>query len=404
MRWFVKDMFEMFNSSAVVAICVVTLISAGVLGSVTAWRLWKKIKARGLNRWVPTYFATRASRPEIDWEHEELDIFLAVCDHYEPEWGSPSVSDALARVERWRTEYHRQFSEFQDVNGRGPQHTFFFPQDQYRPEYLDVLAELCAMGHGDVDVHLHHDRDTPQGLQEKLAEFRDTLHHRHGLLRRDPETGEIVYGFIHGNWCLCNSRPDGRWCGVDHELPILLNTGCYADFTMPSAPSDTQIRKINSIYYAADTEMGRGAHADGPLAAAGKVAPRDHLLMIQGPLLFDSHRKIGGLIPRVENGDLLGNHPPSLERFKLWLQANVTVAGRPNWRFVKLHTHGCKTSNIDMLLGNPMVKFHRELAAFCRQHPNLRLHYVTAWEMAQKVHEAESFVNSPRESSFTTVS
>ncbi len=371
------------------------LAGAGFFGL----RVWRSVRSRGLDQWVPTYLSTRKSRPAVDWERDELDVFLAVCDHYEPEWGAPGPVEALARVERWRKEYPARFASFQDADGRSPQHTFFFPQDQYRPEYLDTLAELCAAGHGDVDVHLHHDHDTPDGLREKLDGFRRTLHERHGLLRRDPVTGEIVYGFIHGNWCLCNSRPDGRWCGVDHELPILLETGCYADFTMPSAPSDTQIRKINSIYYASDTVLGRGAHADGPPAAAGQRPPENSLLMIQGPLLFDGQRKIKGLLPRVENGDLLGNHPPTLDRFKLWLRANVTVAGRPNWRFVKLHTHGCKTSNINMLLGDPMVRFHQDLAEFRRQHPNIRLHYVSAWEMARKVHEAESVVTTTQISS-----
>lgn len=362
------------------------LIGAVVIGV----RVWAKIRARGLDRWTPTYFATRSARPEIEWDRDEIDVFLAVCDHYEPEWGSPDPAEAIARVDRWCNEYPRRFSPFRDAEGRSPQHTFFFPQDQYRPEYLDRLAELCAAGHGDVDVHLHHDADTPDGLRGKLETFRQTLYHRHGLLRQDPTTGEIVYGFIHGNWCLCNSRPDGRWCGVDHELPILLETGCYADFTMPSAPSDTQIAKINSIYYASDTPAGRGAHADGPQSTVGMTPLADSLLMIQGPLLFDGSRKLAGVIPRVENGDLLGNHPPTLDRFKLWLKANVTVANRPNWRFVKLHTHGCKNSNINMLLGDPMERFHRELMEFTRRNPNIRVHYVTAWEMAQKVHEAEA--------------
>ena len=69
---------------------------------------------------------------------------------------------------------------------------------------------------------------------------------RHGLLSRDRYTGEVGYGFIHGNWALDNSRPDGRMCGVDNELDVLRETGCYADFTLPSAPSPTQTRKINS--------------------------------------------------------------------------------------------------------------------------------------------------------------
>ena len=31
-----------------------------------------------------------------------------------------------------------------------------------------------------------------------------------------------AYAFVHGNWALDNSRPDGRWCGIDAELPRLL--------------------------------------------------------------------------------------------------------------------------------------------------------------------------------------
>ena len=39
------------------------------------------------------------------------------------------------------------------------------------------------------------------------------------------------------------SLPDGRWCGLNNELILLRDLGCYADFTLPSAPSrpsDTQ--------------------------------------------------------------------------------------------------------------------------------------------------------------------
>ena len=133
-----------------------------------------------------------------------VDIYIAICDHYEPEWGSPEKATAIARVERWCKEYPAQFGALTDSTGRPPQHSFFFPQDEYAPEYLDALAKLCTAGFGEVEVHLHHDNDTKAGLTEKLNAFRETLFHQHGLLRRHPETGEIIYGFIHGNWALCN--------------------------------------------------------------------------------------------------------------------------------------------------------------------------------------------------------
>ncbi len=64
---------------------------------------------------------------------------------------------------------------------------------------------------------------------------------------------------------------------------------------------------------------------------------------------------------------------------QLWLQADVHVSGRPEWKFVKLHTHGRKDGNIDTWLGPEMQRFHEELAAQAKNNPLFRYHYVTAW-------------------------
>ena len=71
------------------------------------------------------------------------------------------------------------------------------------------------------------------------------------------------------------------------------------------------------------------------------------------------------------------------------------MAGRPDWIFVKLHTHGCNPGNIDTLLGADQKAFHARLAEEHGRNPNFRYHYVTAWEMAQLVHQAEAGATSP---------
>ena len=174
---------------------------------------------------------------------------FAVADHFEPMYRRATPEVALRRVETWLERYPAMAGSFRDADGRPPQHTFFYPIEEYRPELLDRLAELCRAGFGEVEVHLHHDRDTAASLKSQLESSARTLHERHGLLSWDG-AGRIRYGFVHGNWALGNSLPGGRWCGVDDELSVLHETGCYADFTLPSAPSAAQTRTVNEIYYA----------------------------------------------------------------------------------------------------------------------------------------------------------
>ena len=254
---------------------------------------------------------------------------------------------------------------------------------------LDALAGLCRLGLGEVEIHLHHDGDTSENLRQTLLTFKDLLARRHGLLARHRETGALAYGFVHGNWALDNSSPDGRWCGVNNEIEILRETGCYADFTLPSAPSPTQTRKINSIYYAIDDPHRTQVTRLGDRRRQRRI-PRDGLMIIQGPLVLNWRRRKWGILPRIENGCLQGNQPPTPDRLDDWLRARVQVPTRPDWYFVKLHTHGAPEANQRVLLGKPMVDFHLALARRAKEDPSFRFHYVTAREMYNLVRAAEA--------------
>src|SRR5262249_36857292 len=128
-------------------------------------------------------------------------------------------------------------------------HTYFFPAEQYHKPLLERLADHCRAGWGEIETQLHHgvkEADTARKTQRVLVEFRDRLV-EHGCLSQLDDTGPPRYAFVHGNWALANSA-GGPNCGVDNEMLILAETGCYADFTLPSAPDPTQVGKINSLY------------------------------------------------------------------------------------------------------------------------------------------------------------
>ena len=200
---------------------------------------------KNIHLWLPAYLQ-RCVPPTVTPTH----VFFCFVDHYEPLWNKASRHQGLERVEHWFENYPPMANRFRDADGRPPQHTFFYPAEEYVPEYLDLLARLCSQGYGEVEIHLHHDNDTAENLRKTIEDFKARLQ-GHGFLSNGR------YGFIHGNWSLDNSRPDGRWCGVNNELQVLRETGCYADFTLPSAPSECQTRKINSIYYASDDPVRR---------------------------------------------------------------------------------------------------------------------------------------------------
>ncbi|MFL5342293.1 MAG: hypothetical protein ACJ8F7_19270 [Gemmataceae bacterium] len=355
------------------------LAPAGLAASAAGGAYWA-LRRKGLHRWLAPYVFS-AGRRRLPRPDEPVHVLLAICDHYEPKLGGAPPAVARERVRRWVEEYPRQLGGFRDSDGRPPRHTFFYPAEEYEPEYLDALAGLCRAGYGEVEIHLHHDNDTADNLRRTLQDFKALLHQRHGLLGRDRRTDQVAYGFIHGNWALDNSRCDGRWCGVNNELDVLRETGCYADFTLPSAPSETQTNKINSVYWAVDDPARPKSHNWGP--DVGSVPrPANSLLMIQGPLLFDWSRRKLGVVPRVENACLQESQPPSLHRLDNWLRARVHVRSRPDWLFVKLHTHGANEANMPALLGDAMIRFHVGLAERGGREKNFNFHYVSAREMA----------------------
>jgi hypothetical protein len=267
-------------------------------------------------------------------------------------------------------------AEFRDADGCPPKHSFFDPGEQYQPDLLDALGALARAGLGEVELHLHHHADHADPLRERLLAYVES-YSVHGHLARDA-AGRARYGFIHGNWCLANSRRDGRLCGVDQELPLLHETGCYADYTFPSAPDETQPGIINRIYWPHGDLARARAHERGTPARVGEVRD-DRILMIQGPLALALRPRRWAL--RIENGALTAADPATAHRVRTWTEQGISVVGRPEWVFVKVHTHGAPEAQAASLLGEGGRALHQALAAHYNDGDRWLLHYVSAREM-----------------------
>jgi hypothetical protein len=334
-----------------------------------------------LHRWIAGYArhlferAHARASGELDAGEGPRHVLFAFCDHWEPLWGHAAHAVGGDRAETWRESYPRLAREFIDADGHHPRHSFFFPGEQYRPEYLDALAELARAGLGEVELHLHHDGDTREKLRVDIAHYLE-LFSSHGHLCR--EDGRVRYGFIHGNWCLANARDDGRWCGVDDEIPLLFETGCYADFTFPSAPDESQPNAVNQIYWPKGDLFRARAYENGERAKVGHRY-EDRILMIEGPLALAL--RPGRLTPRIENAAITANDPATPHRIRTWIAQRVHVEGRPQWIFVKVHTHGAPEAQARSLLGAAGRALHEELTRHYNDGKAYALHYVTAREM-----------------------
>lgn len=356
----------------VVAIAVFLLVVAG----------WWVLRLRNMHLWIASYIRQlprRLSARRAGHTH----VYFCFCDHFEPYWNKANAETARRRVQRWLDGYPRIAARHSDSDGRMPRHSFFYPEEEYDGEILDGLTGLCRNGYGDIEIHLHHDDDTAANLRQTLEGFAKKLHDRHGLLRRDPETGQVLYCFIHGNWALDNSRPDGRWCGVDDELSVLVETGCRCDFTMPSAPSDTQTSKINSIYFARGRPGKRKSHDQGRDCAVGDWARPGELLLVQGPLTLNWRDRKLGIVPRIESGEISADAPPSVDRVRRWERCGIGVRGAEEHIFIKVHTHGTEERTSAMLLDGGFDRLWTALEERFRDRPGYSLHYVSAWEMCE---------------------
>lgn len=346
------------------------------------------IAQKGLQHWLPSYiWESLFSRKRVD-SSRPVHVFLCFVDHFEPFHSGVDRERAANRVKAWVEGYPRMADRHRDSDGKPPQHTWFYPP-HLDHAFLEDLVGLCRRGYGEVEMHLHHNHmhpfpDTSDTLREKICTCIEDFS-RYGVFCL-PD-GSKRYAFIHGDWSLDNARGD-KICGVNNEITLLRETGCYADFTFPSL-GISQPAMINTMYYVKDDPFRPKSYNWGrPVRVGGK--PWGDLMLIQGIIGLRWRSRIHKLKPSIEASNIDRSDYPFLERIDYWVQNAVRIKGQPNWLFIKLHTHGSREVDFDCLIGNRADAMYSYLEKKCIQSDSFNLHYVTAREMYNLIKAAEA--------------
>ena len=193
--------------------------------------------------------------------------------------------------------------------GRGaavaPQRNF----PKYKPEYLDPLAKFTQDGIGDVDIHIHHNCEGEEKFLDKMCGFIEVYakawlaaaarrQNRVRLHSRQLGAGQLA------------SRQ--TWCGLNNEITLLRDLGCYADFTMPSGASPTQGRVVNQIYWVNDDLTSRARMIAGQVRT-GQPGQGDLLITGDGAAVAQR------FVPRLETGEIAWQDFPTPYRISRWL-------------------------------------------------------------------------------------
>jgi hypothetical protein len=363
------------------------LVLAGLVLYCAAWAY--RIHNRKYYIWLPGYFSWLMEKKE-PLAAGPAHIFFLFTDHFEP-------GQHYELTQQWVDQYPKIAERHRDSGGRPWQHTWFYPAEQPVDRNLIALRGLVRGGYGEVELHLHHGNDTNETGRERFRKSVEYLQKFDFLKGTD---GQTHFAFIHGNWSLDNSNGAGQ-CGVNRELTILRETGCFADFTFSSIWVNAQPPTVNNIYMATDDD-GPKSYAHGTLLTKGAMPPGD-LVIFQGPLLllpnFHLRRLYRSLGVAIENAEVHAAVPVTPVRIDAWVRANIHVQERPDWVFIKVHGHGgSDRRDADEMLGPELDGALSYMERAYNDGSRYVLHYITAREAYNLVRAAvDNKTGDPRQ-------
>jgi hypothetical protein len=324
--------------------------------------------------WLRDYFAKqRRNNQSFDGD---THVMLLLCDHFEP--SRPRGDKGVKEVADWCREYAEACKDYSDDDGRYPQHSWFMAYDYPNFDTLQLLSSSVYEGYGEVEFHLHHGWDLPDDFSRTLDEGTRWFQTAGAMLTAE-EHPKRAFAYIAGNWALDNGRRKDCYSGCNREVDLLSQYNCYSDFTFPAVSVSSQPATVNNIYYATDDGAAK-SYNHGVELQVGKPESGD-LMIFQGPIYIDWKAA------RIETAAFETFMPFDERRTEYWLRANVHIPGRPEWKFIKLHTHGMQS--MEIFKRGKLVEFFAGIKR-AYQKPGYVLHYVSAREAYNIAKAAEA--------------
>ncbi|MFH2060870.1 MAG: hypothetical protein ABIJ59_18515 [Pseudomonadota bacterium] len=348
-----------------------SIIALLIIGMVPTTYVLYKIYEYKTYIWLPSYILKGEKNKIKDIKNGHV-MFLFV-DHHEPGYSEKGPENE----KNWCLDYKENIQGLFDDFENPFQYSWFYAYDHLNFKSLSYLNELVYSGLGEIELHWHHGPDDIDSFSNKLKGAIDWYKQAGSLISSD-EKGSTHFGFIHGNWCLDNSCGDDSKCGVNRELDVLKQHGCYADFTFSTLSTISQPKLVNRIYYAKDSNEQK-SYNQGIVSHVG-IKP-EGLMIFQGPICWD-WKDLQWDDAAFEPGSPFKPH-----RIKLWLDWAPSVTGKPDWLFVKVHTHGIQAKSL--ILSENFREMVLELKQYCKEN-NLFLHFVTSREAYNIVKAAEN--------------
>jgi hypothetical protein len=351
-------------------------------------KLFTFIRNKGLNHWFLPHIIDNLLGRECRVDSGPQHIIFCFVDHYEPFNENVPLEKAQYRVKQWVERYPEMANRHKDAEHKPPQHTWFYPPHLDHC-FLKNIVQLCKDGYGEIEMHLHHNHmlpfpDTEETLKSKIIKCIED-YAKHGIFCL-PD-GSKRFAFIHGDWSLANARGDS-FCGVNDEIRILKECGCFADFTFPSL-GEAQPSMINRIYYCKSSPDKPKCYDRGKEVRAGSK-PWGDLLMIPGIIGFRWKSRTHQHKPSIEASNIDLTDYPFPARIDYWVKNAIRIKGRPEWLFIKLHTHAAREDAWDSVFGKKADEMYDYLEQKYNDGNKYCLHYVTAREMYNIVKACEA--------------